>query len=183
MENIKINLIKEGLEMAGETVGGNFSSGYCNLYSVESENSSWKIEVAHSFYENGEEEIVAKNVFPERLNIIRNRLRMVVNKCELPQFSQSRYVTLRMAFLKKEGTSEWANLKNVSIGELSELVGGNALKYFKKLGATTLDYKIDIFKQKGTSANQLVMIYTNDNILVPIHAYVATRVFPIKISV
>ena len=179
MKNIKIDLVKKGLEIAGETSGGNFSSGYCDLYFVEAEDHSWKIEVAHSFYENGEEEIVAKNVFPERLNIIRNRLRMVVSKCDLPEYYDAKFVTLRMAFLKKEGTSEWANLKNASMGELSEVVGGNALKYFKNLGANTVDYKVDLFNQTGSSANQLVAIYPNENTDVPIHAFIITRVLSI----
>jgi hypothetical protein len=179
MEKVKIKVLKRGLEIAGETSGGCFSSGSCNLYSVESETGSWKIEIALSFYENGEEEIVAKNVFPERLNIIRNRLRMVVSKCDLPEFSESKFVTLRIASLKKEGTSEWANLKNASMGELSEVVGGNALKYFKKIGASAVDYKVDLFNQSGSSANQLVAIYPNENTEVPIQAFIVTRVLPI----
>jgi hypothetical protein len=178
-KNINIELIKHSLPIAGETSGGFFSSGFCNLYSIISSDESWKLEIAHSFYDNGEEEIVAKNVFPERLNIIRNRLRLTVNKCELHEFNDSKFVTLRMARLKKEGTTEWANLRNASIGELSEVLGGNALKYFKLLGAITVDYKVDLFKQSGSSANQLVVIYPNENTAVPIQAFLATRLFPI----
>lgn len=179
MEKIKIELSKENLAVAGETSGGNFSCGICNLYTVEAESGNWKIDVVHTFWENGEEEVAAKNVFPEKLNIIKNRLRMVVSKCELPEFPDTKFVTLRMAFLKNEGTSEWTNLKNASMGELSEMVGGNALSYFKKLGAITVDYKIDVFSQAGTAANQLVVIFPKENTAVPIHAFVVTRVLPV----
>jgi hypothetical protein len=182
MEKINIVLAKENLAVAGETAGGNFSSGVCNLYSIEALDGKWKVELAHTFWDNGEEEFVAKYVYPEKLNIIKNRLRMVVSKCELPDYPGTKYVTLRMAFLKNEGTSEWTNLKNTSMGEISEVVDGNVLIYFKKLGAMTVDYKIDIFKQSGSSANQLVVIFPNDNIFVPIHAFVVTRVSPLIIN-
>lgn len=178
MEKIKIHLEKKGLGIAGETSGGSFCTGYCNLYCVESETGGWKAEIAHSFYENGEEEIVAKKIIPERLNIIRNRLRMVVTECHLPQFAGSKSITLRIASLKKESTSEWANLKNASMGDLSEIVGGNAVKYFKNIGAHTVDYKADIFNQSGSTANQLVAIYPKDNTHVPIYAFIVTRVLP-----
>jgi len=178
MEKIKIELSKENLAVAGETSGGNFSTGVCNLYAVEAESGNWKIDVVHTFWENGEEEVAAQNVFPERLYIIKNRLRMVVSKCELPEFPETKFVTLRMALLRNEGTTEWANLKNTSMGELSEVVGGNVLSYFKKLGAVTVDYKIDIFNQSGTAANQLVVIFPMENTTVPIHAFVATRILP-----
>lgn len=178
MENLKIELTKENLSLAGETSGGNFSSGVCNLYTVQTESGKWKVDVAHTFWENGEEEIAAKNVNPDKLNLIKNRMRMVVSKCELPEFPETKFVTLRMAFLKNEGTSEWSNLKNASMGELSEVVGGNALTYFKKLGAKTVDYKIDVFNQYGTAANQLVLIFPKENVEVLIHAFVVTRVLP-----
>jgi hypothetical protein len=135
MEKIKIELKKENLSVTGETSGGVFCSGACNLYTVQQENCTWKVDIAHTFWENGEEEISAKNVFPDKLNLIKNRLRMVVSKCELPEFPETKFVTLRMAFLRTEGTNDWSNLKNASMGELSDLVGGNALSYFKKLGA------------------------------------------------
>ena len=179
MEKIKLELKNEHLQVAGETSGGNFCTGICNLYTVEDGTGEWRVDVAHTFWENGEEEVVAKNVFPEKLNIIKNRLRMVVSKCQLPQFLDTKFVTLRKAFLKNEGTSEWTNLRNTSMGELSEIVGGNALNYFKKLGALTVDYKIDVFNQTGTSANQLLVIFPKDNIQVPIHAFVITRIISI----
>jgi hypothetical protein len=179
MKNINIELSKENLTIAGETSGGNFSSGICNLYTVADENEKWRVEVAHTFWENGEEEVAAKNVFPDRLNFIKNRMRMVVSKCDLPEYQDTKFATLRMAFLKSEGTSEWSNLKNASMGELSEIVGGNAVSYFKKLGAKTVDYKIDIFNQGGTTANQLIVIFPKDNTLVPIHAFIVTRLLPL----
>lgn len=179
MKKIKIELIKENIAVTGETSGGNFASGVCNLYTVQIESGKWKVDVVHTFWENGEEEIVAKNVFPEKLNLIKNRLRMVVSKCEQPEFPETKFVTLRMAFMKNEGTSEWANLKNASMGELSEVVGGNASSYFKKLGANTVDYKVDVFRQLGTAANQLVVIFPKENVEVPLHAYVVTRALPL----
>jgi hypothetical protein len=69
-----------------------------------------------------------------------------------------------MAHLKNEGTNEWSNLKNASMGELSEVVGGNVLNYFRKMGAKTVDYKADIFKQSGTAANQLVVIFPEEDV-------------------
>ena len=179
MKQIKIELTKENLDISGETCSGYFSSGIYNLYTVAAKNGKWKVDIAHTFWGNGEEEVEAKNVFPERLEIIKNRMRMVVSKCELHDYPETKFVTLRMAFLKNEGTSEWSNLKNASMGELSELVEGNAMSYFKKLGAKTVDYKIDVFNQSGTSANQLVVIFPNDNFQVPIHAFIVTRVFPL----
>ena len=182
MENFKIESSKKDLAIAGETASNNFSSGICNLYSVEADSGKWKIEIGHTFWENGEEEISAKNVFPDSLSMVKNRMRMIISKCELADFPDSKFVTLRMAFLKSEGTSNWSNLRNASMGELSEMVDGNALSYFKKAGAKTVDYKIDVFSQTGTSANQLVVIYPNDNTEVPIRAFIITRVIPLVLE-
>ena len=179
MENFKIEPSKNNLAIAGETASGNFSTGICNLYNVESETGKWKIEIGHTIWENGEEEIAAKNVSPDSLTMVKNRMRMIISKCEQAEFPDSKFVTMRMAFLKSEGMNNWSNLRNASMGELSELVGGNVLSYFKKVGAKTVDYKIDVFNQTGTSANQLVVIYPNENIEVPVRAFIVTRVIPL----
>jgi hypothetical protein len=104
---------------------------------------------------------------------------MVVSKCDLPEFHEAKFITMRIAFLKKEVTSEWANLRDASMGELSEVVGGNALKYFKNSGVNTVDYKVELFNQSGFSGNQLVAIYPNENTDVTSHTFIITRVFPI----
>ena len=178
MTEFKVKLFKRGLEIAGESVKGIFCTGKCDIYRVKSVNGIWEVDIAHTRWEDGNEEIVAKNVSSDNLILIRNRLRMGIVKCEAPNFPKTYMCTLRVASIKEEGTSKWANLRNISMGELSELTKTNPIKYFKKLGAITLDYKVDLFNQKGSSSKQLVLIYPKENIKVAIHAYIITRIFP-----
>lgn len=178
MNNFNFNIKSENLLVSGESITGEFCSGSGVLFAVDDINNSWIADILYTTWENEEEEIVVKNVCDERMGALRNRLRMGISKCKLPEYPNSKICTLRTANIKQNGSSIWANLVNTSIGELSEMTVIDPMMYFKRLGALNLDYKLDLMDQGGVTSKQLLLVFPSDNMQVPINAFIITRIWP-----
>ncbi len=168
----EISELSETPTISGQTPGRVKSRGRANLYEANGP-EGLSVILRYEFWETGECDIHLhdRRDAPPRFDRLRHGLRLVVEPCD-----GDRLVSLRQAQLKNEN---WSNLFDASEDDLDAGAGAAVRDALMKLGATAIGPRRLVTGQDGRSGGRLCARFPVDCDIVPVAAYVLTRIAPI----
>jgi hypothetical protein len=163
----------EGVE--GETSSGVASRGRGRLFDVR-DGTAVHLTVRDTTWQNGERDIVAteRHGSPQRFDTLIERLRLPVTARDADL-----YVELRQVRLKPNGHG---NLFSATETELDDGAGISVARELVRLGAIRVGTREDLLGDDGRSRNRWGVRFPQEADLVPVVAYVCTRVGPVCIG-
>ncbi|RKQ90908.1 hypothetical protein C8N24_0723 [Solirubrobacter pauli] len=163
------------VDIDGETPDGQASSGRGRLYDV-SDGGESRLTVRDTSWANGERDVVAteRHDSPQRFDTLVARLRLAV----LPHGSAF-YLELRQARLKANGR---ANLFVPDEQALDAGAGIAVLRELEQHGATRVGTRETLLDDTDRTRTRLGAVFPREAELVPLVAYVCTRVAPVAQS-
>lgn len=88
----------------------------------------------------------------------------------------SRWCELRMFVMDTAG---WATMKRATLAELDELLGASLSQLLIESGAERVGTREEILADTGRRRAELAVVFSSDNVEVPLAAFVATRLVPL----
>jgi hypothetical protein len=162
-------------EVEGETPDGEASIGQGRLF-VVTDGAESRLTVRDTRWANGERDLVAaeRHDSPQRFDTLVERLR-------LPVLSRGGdlYVELRQVRLKANGRG---NLFAPDEEALDHGAGVLVARELERHGATSVGTREQLLSDEGRSRNRLGALFPPDADLVPLVAYICTRVAPVAQS-
>jgi hypothetical protein len=160
----------------GETAGGQASTGRGRLYSV-ADGGECHLTVRDTVWANGDRDIVAteRHDSPQRFDTLVERLRLPV-----VARGGAFYVELRHVRLKPNGRG---NLFAPDEAELDAGAGMVVAEELRRHGAMRVDTREALLGDSGRTRQRLGALFPEEADLVPLVAYVCTRVAPVARAV
>lgn len=167
-----ITPLQRAVDVEGETPDGQASSGRGRLYDV-SDGGESRLTVRDTSWANGERDVVAteRHDSPQRFDTLVERLRLAV----LPH-GKGLYVELRQARLKPNGRG---NLFVPDEEALDAGAGVSVARALERHGAMHVGTREVLLEDTGRSRTRLGALFPREAELVPLVAYVCTRVAPV----
>jgi hypothetical protein len=155
----------------GSTVAGVASTGHGALYSV-TDRHELHLTVRDTTWANGERDVVAceRHDSPQRFDTLIERLRLGISPRD-----GDLYVELRHVRLKPNGRG---NLFAPDEAMLDDGAGLSVRGELERFGATRVGSREELLGDTGRSRSRLGATFGRDAVLVPLVAYVLTRVAP-----
>jgi hypothetical protein len=162
--------LEDGVAAKGETASGQTSVGAVVLYELTG-SDNLHLTVRDTRWANGERDVVAceRHESPERFDTLIDRLRLAVLD------HGGLYVELRQARLRPNGH---AGLYNASAADL-EVAGVEVRKTLLAHGAVEVATREDLLGDTGPARFRMGARFSDQDSLVPLVAYVLTRVCPV----
>lgn len=159
------------IKLEGETASGAEASGRGDLYELTGP-EGLHLTLRHTRWETGEQDVVAceRHQSPERFDTLVERLRLAVLDYGSP------YVELRQGRLRSNGR---AGLFNADLAELDAGAGVAVAEALRRHGATEIGTRRELLHDEGRTANRCGALFEEQARLVPVLAYVLTRVAPV----
>lgn len=160
------------VEIEGETVDGYPSTGRAHLYEI-TDGSDCRLTVRDTLWANGERDIVAseRHHSPQRFDTLVERLRLPVMS-----LGTELYVELRQVRLKANGRG---NLFAPDESELDAGAGFAVARELKRHGATRVATRAELLADEGRTRHRVGVQFPRQASLVPLAAYICTRVAPV----
>jgi hypothetical protein len=160
------------VRVAAETASSVASIGRGTLFEVAGLDDSMLLTVRDTRWSNGERDIVAcsRNESPERYDTLVARMRLVVLE------SRGLYADLRQARVRP---NRHANLFVTDIEELNRGSGVDVSATLANHGASEVGTREALLDDPGPARGRICVRFPEDAILVPLIAYVLTRIAPV----
>jgi hypothetical protein len=164
--------LKRTVTVEGETPEGFASVGRGRLYEVSGP-GGLRLTVRDTRWDNGERDVVAseRHDSPQRFDTLVERLRLPV-----AQRGGDLYAELRHVRLKPNGRG---NLFAPSEKELDGGAGVQVARELRRHGALRVGTREDLLGDEGRTRGRLGMRVPHDAEVLPVIAYVLTRVGPV----
>ena len=157
----------------GETPEGLASVGRGRLYEID-DGAGLRLTVRDTSWQNGERDVVAveRHRSPQRFDTLVERLRLPVT-----QRGEDLYAELRQVRLKPNGRG---NLFAASETELSDGAGVPVARELLRHGALLVGTREELLGDDGRTRHRWGVRFPPQAEMVPVVAYVCTRVGPVK---
>lgn len=165
------------MQIPGETASGVQEKGVATLFTA-SDSAGTLIVLAYIEWHNGEIDIRAQGVetpCKALRGLERGRLRLSVFSHSL----QQSWIELRQARIKRGSPEQWSNLFQATKAELDQGAGVDLFALLQHAGAQCSGYRATILKDTSRRKNYICTLFPKHNCLVPVVAFVATRVLPL----
>lgn len=158
----------------GETPAGAECSGSARLYELRGPDGV-HLTLRDALWINGERDITTyeRHQSPERFDTLVGRLRLSVLSHE-----PGSYVELQQA--RRRGSR--AQTFRVDLDELDSAAGVDCTSLLIAAGATAVGSREDLLRDDGRRRGYLAATFADASTLVPVVAYVLTRVAPIAVG-
>ena len=161
----------------GQTANRNVSKGQAYEFRLLA-GRSIDMTLGEIHWDNGDWEVRALGCekAPDSLRRLEHGLRMGVQR-----MSKGRaFAEIRVARCRDK---DWSNMFQTTEFEMRQVVGLPLGSFLKKFGAIEVGRKEDVLGDTSTRRNDLCVVFGNDDSLVPVVTYFATRVLPISQNV
>jgi hypothetical protein len=160
------------LGVEGQTAGGTPSAGRARHYDVRDGNGL-HLTLRDTRWANGERDVVAcrRHDSPQRFDTLVERLRLAVTERD-----ENLYAELRQVRLKPNGRG------NLFAADEADLDHGAAVRVARELerhGALEVGTREELVGDDGRTRGRMGVRFPSDAELVPVVAYVCTRVGPV----
>lgn len=160
----------------GETARRQHTSGKYKIFEVLGEGLF--IEVAHAVWDNGDMDVRAVRVEGGTRALRRlehSSLRLGIRELE----DDYSCVELRQARVKANDPSQWSSVRQATKEQLDEGSGLDVFHILRDAGARDIGIKEQILLASDKTKNRLCAIFEADNRILPVVAFVITRVLPL----
>jgi len=103
------------------------------------------------------------------------RKRMMVERLDSERYC----CTLRIAFFEPDDPDQWLKWKTPTMAELNRASKLDVRKELLDIGANRVGTKSKLYHERGRTRNHISVEFSRERIIVPIMAFVITRVLPI----
>jgi hypothetical protein len=167
-----ITPLGETVDIEGDTTDGVASTGRGTLYEVTGDDRL-RLTVRDTRWDNGERDVVAtlRHDSPQRFDTLIERLRLPV-----AERGDSLYAELRHVRLKENGRG---NLHAPGEAELDAGAGVSVAHALMQHGATAVGTRGELLGDEGRMRSRMGVRFPRDAELVPLVAFVCTRVAPV----
>ena len=162
----------------GETCSKWESIGISQDYLVNIDDYKVSVLIRYTAWQNGERDVNCLDFAGDkRLNKLPGRLRF----CIEPHGLSHDMVTLKTAIIKSEPPAH-ANLYKRDIAFYHEIMGVDLVSELISYGDCKIDTKEVLLNTTGRNRTELCMVFPTGNEILPIAAFVLTRIYPILLS-
>lgn len=170
--DFEVRATGETRNLEGETATGARSRGRAVVYRVTGPGGIG-LDVSDVRWANGDRDVrvLGRHVSPQVFDRLRQGLRLGVHR-----HRQLLFVELGQARLKDE---DWSNIFQADSQELAEGAGVDVRAVLLDLGAGRVDTREHGLSDRGHRRNWLCAVFGEADHLVPVAAYVLTRIAPL----
>jgi hypothetical protein len=168
--------LKEQRKITANPVVGSSEAAMAHIYSCE-HIDGWTLDIAYMVFPHSQCRDVRCLEYsnaPIYLHRLQNGLRMSIKEFG----DDADWLELSQARMDKTKTPGWSNLKMASINDLNKGAGFSINKIPGILQAE-VGLREDILEDSSTRRNYLCILFDKDNQVIPISAYLMSRVYPL----